>query len=125
MDAIGLGTRCAWRGRTAELLRATIAPQFGAVKMNTIQRCSLSYGAMTLLAAAMAFAGAPFAIGLEEVASDGAPGPGAGNIEVAGGTHDYTFTVASGTAWGTPDADLSGDGTTGFADLVLLLNDWD
>jgi hypothetical protein len=37
-----------------------------------------------------------FTIALEQTVADGVPGPGAGNIEVAGGSDEYTLTVAAG-----------------------------
>ncbi len=54
---------------------------------------------LTLLAVTPASAGLAdsFAITLEQAVSNGNPGPGAGNIEVAGATDTYTFTIAAPT----------------------------
>ena len=38
-----------------------------------------------------------FSLSLEEVVSDGVPGPGAGNIENAGDSDEYTVAIVAGT----------------------------
>ena len=60
-------------------------------------RTLVAIAAVAMTAVAAAGPVDMFTIGVEEVVSDGVPGPGAGNIETAGATDVYELTVAPGT----------------------------